>query len=145
MKKVRPFVLLCTGGLLYVLLEILWRGYSHWTMFFVGGVCFVLIGMINEFFTFEIPLVMQMLIGSCIVTLMEFASGCVINLWIGLEVWDYSDMPLNILGQICLPYMVLWFFLSAAGIVLDDYLRYWWFGEEKPHYRLLGKRGGGNW
>lgn len=145
MKKVRPFVLLCTGGLLYVLLEILWRGYSHWTMFGVGGVCFVLIGMINEFFTFEIPLVMQMLIGSCIVTLMEFASGCIINLWIGLEVWDYSDMPLNVLGQICLPYMVLWFFLSAAGIVLDDYLRYWWFGEEKPHYILLGKRGGCNW
>lgn len=145
MKKVRPLVLLCTGGLLYVLIEILWRGYSHWTMFVVGGICFVLIGMINEFFTFEIPLAMQMMIGSCIVTLVEFASGCVINLWIGLEVWDYSDMPLNVLGQICLPYMVLWFFLSAAGIVLDDYLRYWWFGEEKPHYKLLGKRGGDNW
>lgn len=137
MRVVRPFVLFMTGGLIYIMMELLWRGYSHWTMFIVGGLCFVLIGLINEFYTYDIPLVRQMLIGSCIVTAVEFMSGCIINLWLGWDIWDYSDMLLNVLGQVCLPYMVLWFLLSGAAIVLDDYLRYWWFDEEKPHYTII--------
>lgn len=137
MRVVRPLVLFMTGGLIYIMMELLWRGYSHWTMFIVGGLCFVLIGLINEFYTYDIPLVRQMLIGSCIVTAVEFISGCIINLWLGWDIWDYSDMLLNVLGQVCLPYMVLWFLLSGAAIVLDDYLRYWWFDEGKPHYTIM--------
>lgn len=144
MKAARWLVIFATGGVLYVLLELLWRGYSHWTMFIVGGLCFVLIGRINEFYTFEMPLISQMMIGAFIVSLVEFVSGCIINLWLGWNVWDYSEMPLNILGQICLPYMGLWFVLSAPAIILDDFLLYWWFGEEKPHYSLLKKCGGEN-
>jgi len=142
MKKVRPFVLWSTGGLIYILIEILWRGYSHWTMFIIGGICFMLIGMINEVYTFDMPLILQMAISSILITSIEFISGCIINRWLGWDVWDYSDMPFNIIGQVCLPYMGLWFLLSAMGIVLDDYLRYWWFGEEKPHYKLFRKCGG---
>ena len=123
--------------MLYIVIEILWRGYSHWTMFLVGGICFILIGLINEIFTFEMPLVEQMAISSIAVTTVEFASGCVINLLLGWKVWDYSDLPFNILGQICLLYTALWFAVSAAGIILDDYLRYFLFGEEKPHYRII--------
>lgn len=137
MRAVRPLVLFCAGGAVYIMMEMLWRGYSHWTMFIVGGLCFVLIGLINEFYTYEMPLARQMLIGACIVTVVEFISGCIINLWIGWNVWDYSDMPFNILGQVCLPYMVLWFLLSGAAIILDDYLRYWWFDEEYPHYKII--------
>ena len=133
----RLLILFCTGGLIYITVETLWRGYSHWTMFFVGGLCFVLIGQINEFYTYDIPLTRQMAIGACIVTVVEFIGGCIINLWLGWNVWDYSDMPFNILGQVCILYMALWFLLSAAAIILDDYLRYWWFGEEYPHYRLI--------
>ena len=44
-------------------------------------------------------------------------------------------MPFNLLGQICLPFAVAWLALAAVAIVLDDYLRYWLFGEEKPRYR----------
>lgn len=142
MKKVRPFVLGGTGGLIYVLIEMLWRGYSHWTMFIVGGICFVLIGAINEIFTFDMSLILQMAVSFILITGVEFISGCIINRWLGWNVWDYSDMPFNIIGQVCLPYMGLWFLLSAVGIVLDDYLRYWWFGEEKPHYKLFRKCGG---
>ncbi len=137
MGALKLLILFGTGGLLYVLFELAWRGRSHWTMFVVGGACFILIGLVNEIFTFEMPLVRQMMISALVVTLVEFVSGCVINLLLGWNVWDYSEMPFNIKGQICLPFTVLWFFVSAIGIVLDDYLRYWWFGEEKPHYRLF--------
>ncbi len=137
MEPLKLLILFGTGGLLYVLFELAWRARSHWTMFVVGGACFILIGLVNEIFTFEMPLVRQMMISALVVTLVEFVSGCVINLLLGWNVWDYSEMPFNIKGQICLPFTVLWFFVSAIGIVLDDYLRYWWFGEEKPHYRLF--------
>lgn len=135
-KSQRPLILFNIGGLLYILIELLWRGYSHWTMFIVGGMCFVLIGLINETFTFEMPLITQMTISSIIITIIEFISGCIINIWLGLNVWNYSNMPFNILGQICIPFMILWFFLSVLGIILDDYLRYWLFGEEKPKYKI---------
>lgn len=76
----------------------------------------------------------QMLICSIIITAVEFTSGLILNVWLGLGIWDYSNMPFNILGQICLPFTLLWYVLSAPAIILDDYLRYWIFGEEKPHY-----------
>lgn len=106
-------------------------------MFLVGGLCFWLIGLINEVIPWEMPLWRQCIIGAAIITAVEFAAGCVINLWLGWDVWDYSGLPLNLLGQVCLPFMALWSFLSTVGIVLDDYLRYWLFGEEKPHYKLF--------
>lgn len=137
-KPLKALVLFLCGGLLYFLLEILWRGYSHWTMFILGGVCFVLIGAINELIPWEMPLIVQGWIGSlCIVTPLEFVTGCIVNLWLGWNVWDYSDMPLNLLGQICLPFCLLWVAVSIAAVVLDDWLRYWWFGEEKPHYKMV--------
>ena len=134
MKALRPLVLIGIGGLLYVLIEILFRGHSHWTMFLVGGLCFWLIGLINEIIPWEMSLWKQCIIGSTIVTAVEFLSGCIINLWLGWDIWDYSDMPFNLLGQICLPFSIAWIGLSAVAIVIDDYLRYWLFGEEKPHY-----------
>lgn len=138
----RLFILFVIGGLIYILIELLWRGYSHWTMFIVGGICFVSIGLINEIFTFEMALFHQMTISSIIVTVIEFISGCVINLYFKLHVWDYSNLPFNILGQICLPFMMLWFLLSLPAIILDDYLRYWIFCEEKPHYIIINKKRG---
>ena len=109
-------------GLSYLLVEILWRGYTHWTMFFVGGLCGFLIGLINAK-NKKMPLIKQCFISTIIVTIIEFISGCIINLWLGLEVWNYSTLPLNILGQICLPYSLLWFILAIAVIKFDDWIR----------------------
>lgn len=130
------FLFLC-GGLLYVLFELLWRGYSHWTMFLLGGLCFFLIGAINEYIPWDMPLVKQGLVGSFgVVTPLEFITGCIVNLWLGWDVWDYSEIPLNLLGQICLPFSLLWVLISIVAVVLDDWIRYFVFGEERPHYTL---------
>lgn len=125
------------GGLLYVLLELLWRYWSHWTMFALGGTCFVALGLINEILPWEVALWQQMLLGACIVTALEFLTGCIINLWLGWGVWDYSNLSGNIMGQVCPQYFVLWLPVSLAGIVLDDWLRYWWFDQERPHYKFM--------
>ena len=125
------------GAFLYLFIEILYRGHTHWTMGILGGACFVLIGLINEILSWETPLLVQGLIGSGIITVLEFISGVILNIWLGLGIWDYSQMPFNLLGQICLPFTIAWFFLSIAAIILDDYLRYWLFKEEKPRYKLF--------
>ena len=137
MKALRPLVLIGIGGLLYVLIELAFRGRSHWTMFIVGGLCFWLIGLINEVLPWEMPFWKQCIIGAVIVTAVEFLAGCIINLGLGWNVWDYSNLPLNLLGQICLPFSLLWILISAVAVVLDDYLRYWLYGEEKPHYTWI--------
>lgn len=129
--------LFIVGGLIYTTLEAIFRGYTHWTMGIVGGICFIFLGLINELLPWETPLTLQMLIGSIIITFVEFISGCILNIWLKMNVWDYSNLPFNILGQICLPFSVLWYFISAIGIIVDDYIRYIYFGEEKPKYKLF--------
>lgn len=135
-KILQAIVLAGIGGTVYMLLEAMWRGYTHWAMFFVGGLCFLCVGAINEIVPWEMSLYQQMFIGAVVITSIEFASGCILNLLLGLNIWDYSNLPGNILGQICLPFTILWFFLSLVAIVLDDWLRWKLFGEEKPHYVL---------
>ena len=133
----KHFILFWIGAFLYMGVEILYRGYTHWTMGVLGGVCFILIGLINEVFTWSTPLWLQSIIGATIVTVLEFISGVVLNIWLRLGIWDYSQMPFNLLGQICLPFSVIWIGLSVLAIVLDDYLRFYLFKEEKPHYKLF--------
>lgn len=78
------------GGTIYVLLEMLWRGYSHWTMAVLGAVCFIILGLINEILNWDIPLLLQMFLGCVIITVLEFITGCIVNLWLGWNIWDYS-------------------------------------------------------
>ena len=134
--KKKHGALFITGGLVYILIELAWRGESHWTMFMLGGVCVLLLGLINEGIPWEMPLWLQIFIGTCMITLLEFLTGCVVNLWLGWKVWDYSNMPGNLLGQICPQYILYWIPVSLGAILLDDWLRYCWWGGERPKYRL---------
>ena len=36
-----------TGGTLYTLTELIWRGHSHWSMGICGGLCFSLMYLIS--------------------------------------------------------------------------------------------------
>ena len=140
MKKCLKLLFLFTsGGLLYIILELAWRGWTHWSMFALGGLCFVCLGLINEVIPWIIPLWRQVVIGACVITALEFLTGCVVNLWLEWDVWDYSQLPGNVLGQVCPQYFILWLLVSLAGIILDDWLRFWLFGEERPHYFWKGE------
>lgn len=136
---IKYLILLLIGGTAYYTIEVLVRGFSHWTMLFVGGICFILIGIINEIMP-KIPLVWQMILSAVIITAVEFVSGCILNIWLGLGIWDYSDETFNLIGQISLKHSIYWFFLSSIGIIVDDYIRYFLFGEEKPKYTFFKRR-----
>ncbi len=119
-----------------MLIELLARGYSHWTMFVVGGLCFFLLGAINEFIPWRWSITTQALLGALIITACELIAGCVLNIWLGFNVWDYTGKPYNFMGQICAENCLYWVLLSPVGIVLDDWVRHIFFKEEKPHYSL---------
>jgi len=139
MKKhlVKLFSLLLWGGFIYYIIELMWRGHSHPSMFLVGGLCFVLIGGINNYLPWSLGIVQQSLIGAVIITAVELIAGLIVNVWLGLDVWDYSNLPLNFMGQISLLFFVLWIPLATVAIFIDDWLRYKLFDEEKPHYTIF--------
>jgi len=84
----KHLALFAAGGLIYILIELLWRGYSHWTMFLLGGLCFVIIGLINELLPWTMYLWKQQFIAMGIVTILEYITGCIVNLQLGWHVWD---------------------------------------------------------
>lgn len=124
------------GGSTYCALEVIWRGYSHWTMLVLAAVVFIAIGAMNEVWSWQTSLALQVAVGTALATALEFITGCIVNLRMGWSVWDYSDMPGNLMGQICPQYTLLWAALVLVAILLDDYIRWRFFGEEKPHYTL---------
>ena len=118
-------VLFLIGGWIYTGMELIWRGRTHWSMFILGGLCFVLVGLINEHhYKWNQSLILQSIIGAVLITALEFLTGCIVNLWLKWNVWDYSNLPFNLLGQICLYFFLLWIPMSTLCIVLDDWIRY---------------------
>lgn len=130
----KALILLNVGGFVYVLIELLYRGYSHWTMYLVGGLCFVQLGMVNEVLPWETPIEVQMILGTIIATINEFISGLIINKGFHYQVWDYSDQPFNLFGQICLLFTFYWLLIALFAIVVDDCIKYYFWKEKKPVY-----------
>lgn len=127
-----------TGGFLYCLCELIWRQWTHWSMFIAGGVCFYLIGRLNERTKRrgkEMPLLVQMLVSGIVITAVELTFGIVLNRWFGLGIWDYSQNRYNFLGQICLGASISWTLLSVIPIVIDDVIGWLFFGEPHPFRR----------
>lgn len=134
---IREFILFLIGGFIYAMIEIIFRGFTHWSMFIVGGLCFVIIGLLNEWYTWTMPFLIQQLIGTFVITALEFISGYIVNIKLGWNVWDYSDQFMNLYGQICLSHTAYWFILSGIAILLDDFIRWKVFKEDKPQYIFL--------
>ena len=108
------------GAVLYSVLEVLWRGYTHWTMSLTGGFCLMMIYLMNKSVNF--PLLLKCAIGAIIITSAELLVGSIVNLALHWNVWDYSNMPLNFKGQICAMYSFWWFLLCIPVIYLCDFL-----------------------
>lgn len=136
-ELMKLFILFCIGGVVYMLMEIGWRGYTHWSMGIVGGLCFIAIGGLNDYLDENMSVWYQGAAGALTVTFFEFCSGVLVNLVLKWDVWDYSHMPFNFMGQICLPFSIAWFFVSLFGIVLDDKLRNLLFDEPMPKYKIF--------
>ena len=109
-------IIFLIGGAAYNILEYLWRGYSHWTMTIDGGLC--LLGIVIICTGTSISFIHKVLASAMLITAVEFVSGIIINKVFQLNVWDYSAMPYNILGQICLGYTLLWTILCVPLVTV---------------------------
>ena len=98
-------------------LELLWRGWTHRAMFFAGGTCFLLLGKVRRA---PAPLIGKAILGAGAITAVELVAGLLVNRDYG--VWDYRGMPMNFLGQICLPYSLLWVPVSWGAMELHRLL-----------------------
>jgi len=103
------------AGAAYNILELMWRGYTHISMFFLGGLCFSMISLVSRS---RRCFLAKSFICAVLITLAEGLAGCVLNLWLSLNVWDYSNETFQFMGQICLRFSLLWWALSAMVLPL---------------------------
>ena len=120
MKLWKKGLLFTVGGGAYMGLELLWRGWSHGSMFLAGGSCFLLLGELDKK---RLPIPIRAALGAGVITMVEYAAGLLFNR--SYAVWDYRDQPLNLHGQICLPFSLIWMPVGLGGMML---------------YRLLDKK-----
>ena len=107
------------AGCIYLLIELAWRGRTHWTMLPLAAVIFVCAGILDEV---ERPpsIWQQVILGAAIATALELAAGLILNVWLGLGVWDYSNLPGNLMGQICPQFTIAWAVLMIVSIRLEN-------------------------
>ena len=121
MKHLEKGFLFTLGGYSYMTLELIWRGRSHGSMFLAGGSCFLILGALDKATPRMHPAV-QAVVGAGMVSALELGAGLVFNRQ--FQVWDYRKMPLNLLGQICLPFTGIWFLLSLPLCALAKRLSF---------------------
>ena len=117
MQLWKKMTLFAIGGCSYMGLEVLWRGWSHGSMFFAGGTCFLLLGKLQKS---NLPLPLRAIWGAGVITLVEYAAGLLVNR--SYRVWDYRKMPMNLHGQICLPFCLLWLPIALGAMYLYGFL-----------------------
>lgn len=118
MKKAkRNFIIFSVGAIGYGLIEILWRGYTHWSMLCAGGLSFCGLSAIAQKFK-TAGFIIKSLLGGALITAIEFIFGIIFNIIFKKNVWDYSRMPFNLFGQICMLYSSFWVIISFFTIPL---------------------------
>lgn len=125
------------GALLYALIELLWRGHTHWSMMLCGGVCLAAIYFVYLHCS-SAGVLGRALIGCAIITLSEFITGLFVNIMMSWNVWDYSKLPFNFMGQICVSYTALWFALCFPAFYICKVM------EDKIFSHLADKNDVGN-
>ena len=119
-----PLFYVSFGGLLYYGLEMLYRGHSHYSMFLCGGIIFYCISLLNRKYESSLHTVTRMILSTFIILFFELFFGSIFNLHLHMDVWNYSTLPYNYKGQICLQFAILWFFLAFPILFLEKKIRY---------------------
>lgn len=138
MRRISEVIFLwALGGSIYYLLEIGFRGFSHWSMFVLGGAALCFCTFQGVMMGWTEPLWIQVVRSVIFVTALEFITGIIVNKYLKLAVWDYSDQPLQLWGQICVPFMILFSGLILLAIILGGTISHKVFGEIKPRFYVL--------
>lgn len=133
-RAIKQFTIFSTGALCYGLMEIMNRGFTHITMGLLGGIAFTVIHALNgDRREGKLRLFPILCVSALFITSIEFLSGEILNRVLQMNIWSYRDVPLNLDGQICLPFSMLWFALSFFGVFADDFIRHRIFFERRNY------------
>lgn len=140
-KPILSVLLWTWGGVVYFFLEVAWKTATgkpesiSWTMLALAILLTAAVERCGYQLPWKVPLWIQSLACAALVTTVEFFSGVILNIWLGLGIWDYSNLPGNVLGQICPQFFLVWWGLCLVFIPVFDWM--WWAvcGGEKPHYK----------
>ncbi len=120
MKDIDKYIIIfLIGGIGYGIIEVLFRGYTHWSMIITGGAAFLSLYIINNALT-NTSIFIKALLGMVVITVLEFSVGIIVNKIFALDVWDYTNMPGNILGQISLQFSACWYGLSVVAFIIFE-------------------------
>lgn len=136
---IKNIILFILFGCFYATIEVFFRGYSYPLMFLVAGIASVIIDKLNNKISWDMPLPLQVLIGTFIILALELSSGLFALHVLGVRMWDYRNMPWNMFeGLLCPQFALIWMVLTLAIIVLADAINYYWLHDEvRPYYVLL--------
>ena len=141
-RRVLSMLLWFWGGTVYFLLEVAYKTATgrpemiSWTMLALAVLLTIPVERCGEQLPWAVPLWLQALACAALVTAAELAAGLILNVWLGLGVWDYSDLPGNFMGQICPQFAAIWFGLCLVFIPAFDWMRWSVEGGERPKYYL---------
>ena len=125
LKRLRcPITVFLFGAFVYGTLEIIWRGFTHPTMLFLGGTCLVVIYALERSIGNKAEIVVRSFLYALMITAAEFLCGIIFNIVMKLDVWDYSALPCNFLGQVCLEFFLVWFLLAVLCCHICKIMRY---------------------
>lgn len=139
MRFLRQLILFITGFCLYITIEVCYRGYSYPLMGVCGGIILLILDRINDKISWDMDILLQGCIGSLVTTLFEFVIGSICLILDFNLMWDYSNLPLNFAGIICVPFSLVWIGISIIGIFIADAINYYVFDIlPVPYYKLFG-------
>lgn len=121
MKVSQYFFSFLMGYFIYSMIEIINRGYTHWTMSLTGGFILAVLYAVNS--RNGMTLLKSCFIGAFCITAAELAIGIFDNIIMHWNVWDYSGMPYNFMGQICPLFSFYWFLLCVPAYFLCGKIR----------------------
>ncbi|MBQ8590907.1 MAG: hypothetical protein IJ486_10705 [Firmicutes bacterium] len=112
MNRFQCLIIFAVGTVAYPLLEVAYRGYSHWTMALTGGLCFTALFVFQNAFP-ELAFWRKALLGALTIVTLELSVGTIVNLWLDWAVWDYTNLRFHYLGQISLVFSLIWYGLCS--------------------------------
>lgn len=131
----------CFSGGVYMTIELIYRQYTDYHMFYLAGVIGLIILCINEWLSYDTDFLVQVFICGTCALFGELICGLIFNA--NYSIWDYRLLPYNWFnGQIQLYFALIWYLLSAIFIPVLDYIDYYMFPEDnkqKPYYKIFGK------
>ncbi len=137
--KIKDFLYIyAMGAIGYSFIEIIWRGYTHWSMGILGGVCLITMYLLNIYFE-GMNIFLKALLAAVTITIFELLTGIIVNVIFNMQVWDYSQMKFNVLGQISLLYSFLWYLLCIPSLILCKILKHRIFDVLSKPQKALNK------